>query len=121
MSEEVRVTDPDTGGQKGQKRERWDLLIAVADALDEEARVFAFGAEKYEDHNYLKGYRWSLSLGALLRHVAAWARGEDVDPESGLNHLAHAAWHCHALMMFQIHELGTDDRPPLKKNGRAGF
>lgn len=114
-TDEVRVTDPDTGGQKGYKPERYDLI--PFEAVDEIARVYGMGAEKYEAHNYLKGYVWSLSLGAMLRHVTSWAKGEDTDPESGLSHLAHAAWHCLALMMFQRHELGTDDRwrPTVRK------
>lgn len=105
---EVRVTDPETGGQKGRKPERWDLMPYAA--LDELARVYAFGAEKYSAHNYLRGYAWSLSLGALQRHVSQWAQGRDRDEETGLHHLAHAAWHCLALLMFDRHDLGTDDR-----------
>jgi hypothetical protein len=68
------------------------------------------GAEKYDDHNYLKGYDWSLSFGALLRHVMAAEKGEWLDDESGLPHVMHAAWHCFALFMFEKHGLGTDDR-----------
>lgn len=105
---EIRVTDPDTGGQKGRKPERMDLLPPAP--LAELSRVYGFGAEKYDDFNYLLGYRWRLSLGALLRHINAWALGEDLDTESGLHHLAHAAWHCNTLQMFQLHELGVDDR-----------
>jgi hypothetical protein len=107
---EVRITS-DTGGQKGRKPERLDLI--PPDALFELARVYGMGAEKYDDHNYLKGYNWSLSYASLLRHATQWANGEDRDDESGLHHLAHAAWHCFALMMFQRHALGTDDRIPV--------
>jgi hypothetical protein len=109
---EVRITDPKTGGQKGRKPERYDLIPWAA--MDPVARVYAMGAEKYEDHNYLKGYAWSLSLGAMLRHITQWARGEDLDDESGETHLAHVAWHALALIMFELHGLGTDDRwrPP---------
>lgn len=105
---EVRITDPKTGGQKGRKPERFDLL--PFDALEELARVYGFGAQKYEDDNWLRGYRWRLSLGALLRHVARWAIGEDQDRETGCHHLAHAAWHCLTLITFQMRSLGTDDR-----------
>ena len=109
---EVRIVDPKTGGMKGQKPERYDLL--PADAMDEVTRVYGFGASKYDDHNWLKGYAWGLSLGALIRHVFAFMRGEDRDPESGLYHLAHATFHCLALMTFAMRGLGTDDRrPPL--------
>lgn len=105
---EVVVTDPKTGGKKGQKDERFDLL--PFDALEEVARVYGMGAKKYEPDNWLKGYSWRLSLGALLRHVGRWAIGEDRDLESGLHHLAHAAWHCLTLITFDRRRLGTDDR-----------
>lgn len=108
MSTETRITDPTTGGQKGRKAERYDLL--PYEALDVLARVYGFGAEKYADHNWRKGYAWSLSLGALLRHVAKFAQGEDLDPESGEDHLAHAAFHCLTLITFRRLGLGRDDR-----------
>lgn len=108
MGTEVRVTDPVTGGQKGIKPERFDLF--PFDALEEVARVYGYGASKYADDNWLKGYRWRLSMGALLRHVARFALGEDRDPETGCLHLAHAAWHCLTLITFTLRGLGTDDR-----------
>jgi hypothetical protein len=107
---EVIIVDPKTGGQKGRKDERYDLL--PFDALDEVARVYAVGARKYEDDNWLRGYAWRLSAGALLRHVARFMCGEDRDPETGCLHLAHAAWHCLALITFYLRGLGTDDRRP---------
>ena len=112
MSEE-RITDPDTGAQKGQKLERFDLI--PFDALEELARVYGVGAKKYSDDNWLGGYRWRLSLGALLRHVSRFMLGEDRDPETGCLHLAHACWHTMTLMTFHMRKLGTDDRrPPMR-------
>lgn len=108
MSTETRIVDPNTGGEKGQKPERYDLIPWRA--MDEVARVYAFGAKKYADDNWLKGYSWRLSLGALFRHVACFAARQDVDPESGLHHLAHAVFHCLCLITFGMRNLGTDDR-----------
>jgi dATP/dGTP diphosphohydrolase len=105
---EVRITDPVTGGQKGQKPERFDLI--PWDALEEVARVYGIGAKKYEDHNWLKGYRWSLSFGAMMRHAALAIIGEDRDKESGCLHWAHACWHCLTLITYTLRGLGTDDR-----------
>ena len=110
MSTEQRITDPATGAQKGQKIERFDLI--PFDALEEVARVYGVGARKYSDDNWLGGYRWRLSLGALMRHVARFMVGEDLDPETGCHHLAHAAWHCLTIMTFHMRGLGTDDRRP---------
>ena len=107
LTSEVRVTS-ETGGQKGRKPQRMDLL--PPEALLALSEVYGMGAEKYDDHNYLKGYGWSLSFGALLRHVMAAEKGEWLDDESGLPHVMHAAWHCFALFMFEKHGLGTDDR-----------
>jgi hypothetical protein len=104
---EVRVTS-DTGGQKGQKLARIGSLDPRA--LMEVAKVAGFGEQKYSRLNYLKGYDWSLSYDACQRHLHAHWSGEELDPESGLPHLAHAAWHCLAQLAFLIHGLGTDDR-----------
>lgn len=106
--EEVRIEDGSTGGQKGQKIVRYDLI--PPSVLDELARVYGMGAAKYSDTNHLKGYSWRLSYGALDRHIKAAEAGESYDEESKLHHLAHAMWHCAALMMFEWYELGDDDR-----------
>lgn len=109
---ERRETDPKTGGQKGVKEERYDLI--PIEPLDELARVYGYGARKYSEDNWRKGYSWRWSIGALFRHVSRWLMGEERDPETGCHHLAHAMFHLFALYVFQIHSLGTDDR------GRSG-
>ena len=109
MTEEIRITDPVTGGQKGQKLAQMGTLDPHA--LLAVGEVGGFGAQKYERFNYLKGFAWSLSFDAMLRHLLAWYGGEDTDPESGLSHLAHASWHGLCLLAFQQRNLGTDDRP----------
>ena len=107
--DETRYTDPTTGGQKGQKIAQLGALEPKA--LMEVAKVAGFGATKYDRYNFLKGYPWSLSYDAMQRHLHAFWAGEDQDPESGLYHLAHAGWHCLALLAFKLRGLGTDDRP----------
>lgn len=105
---EQRMTDATTGGQKGIKLARFDLVPARA--LWALAEVYGKGAVKYEDDNWRRGYPWRWSFGALMRHAWAWFRGEDNDPESGLPHLAHAAWHCFTLMEFGRLHPDKDDR-----------
>jgi len=107
---EIRTTSA-TGGQKGVKPERVDLI--PPEFLLMLSRVFAAGAEKYEDHNYLKGFEWSKSYAAMQRHVLAFWGGEENDPETGQPHLGCVAFHCAALYMFTQHDLGTDDRKKL--------
>jgi hypothetical protein len=97
VSGEVRVTSS-TGGQKGSKPARHDLV--PVDPLAAIATVFGFGAKKYADNNWRKGYNWSLNYAAMQRHLMAFWSGEDNDPESGLPHLAHAGFHVMALLEF---------------------
>lgn len=80
---ETRVTSS-TGGAKGQKEARFDLL--PTGPLKELAVLYGRGAIKYdetnEDANWKRGYAWSLSYAALLRHLQLWwNREEDHDPE----------------------------------------
>lgn len=109
MSEETRVTDPNTGGQKGDKLERYDLI--PVGPLAEVARHYGVGARKYEDRNWEKGYRWSLSYAALQRHANAFWSGESIDPENGQMHLAAVAFHAFALMEWETTHPELDDRP----------
>lgn len=94
---EVRKTSP-TGGQKGSKPEQYSMIPVAA--LSEVARVYSYGAEKYDRNNWRKGYSWHLSYDALQRHVNRFWAGEDFDPESGLHHLAHAAFHLFTLITY---------------------
>lgn len=104
---EVRVTS-ETGGQKGQKPARMGSLDPWA--LLQIAEVAGFGEAKYERLNYMQGYDWHLNYDAMQRHLGLFWSGVDLDEESGLPHLAHAAWHCLALLAFGHHGLGTDTR-----------
>jgi hypothetical protein len=113
MEEEVRMTDPVTGGQKGMKPARYGLIPAFS--LEEVAKVYGYGANKYEDNNWRKGYSWTWTLDALGRHVAQFRKGESFDSESKLHHLAHAVFHLLTLMEVERAGLGTDDRGDLYK------
>lgn len=105
----------DTGGTKHDTgKPRMELLCPIA--LERTAWVLTDGAKKYADHNWRKGFAWSRLLGAALRHLLAYMRGEDRDPESGRSHLDHLA--C-CVMFLQTHEagrLGTDDRYKSKSH-----
>lgn len=105
---EQRITDPVTGGAKGTKAERFSLL--PRGPLGEVARLYAFGATKYDDNNWRKGYAWHLSSDALERHLALWLAGEDTDEESGCHHLASVVFHAFALMEFSVTHPQGDDR-----------
>lgn len=101
VQNEVRTVSL-TGGEKGVKAQRLALLPSTA--LNRISEVYHFGASKYSAHNWRKGYEWSKSYDALQRHLSAWWERDEIDPESGLSHLAHAGFHLFALITYSGHD-----------------
>lgn len=106
------MKDPLTGGEKGAKLEAFALI--PVEPLEEVARVYGYGATKYSLRNWEKGYDWSLSYSALQRHINEFWKGRDLDAESGLPHLAHAVFHCLAMMEWAKTHPEKDDRVKSK-------
>lgn len=119
--DEVRTTNETTGGQKGTKLARFDLIPTAP--LWDVAELYGKGALKYAPNNWRKGYDWSLSYAALQRHAAAFWSGEDLipedpnDPTSGSPHLAAVAWHALTLLEWIRTHPELDDRPSTKRHG----
>jgi hypothetical protein len=104
----VRERAGDPGQKDDAGKARTDLL--PFGALEEVAHVMTFGATKYAPYNW-HGLSVSRLFGASLRHLWAFWRGEDNDPETGRSHLAHAA--CCVLMVLDqmLDRPEFDDRP----------
>ena len=83
----------DGGGYKGSMDDPRKLPIwLVPNALVHgAARALQHGAVRYAPNNWRKGMDYSEVYSALQRHLLAWNEDEDIDPDSGLNHLDHAA------------------------------
>jgi hypothetical protein len=86
------------------------LDLLPTKALESVGLVLEHGAKKYAAHNWRKGMKWSRLISALLRHVFAFMRGENTDPESGLPHMAHAGCCVLFLLDYQLTSVGEDDR-----------
>jgi hypothetical protein len=108
---EERITS-ETGGQKCSK------LAQAADippsVLLELMEHYGKGRVKYPGDsagpNYSKGYPWSLSYNAALRHLLQFWGGENLDQETGSKHVIAAAWHCLCLALFMNKHPDKDDR-----------
>lgn len=85
------------------------LLPTVA--IERVGEVLTFGAKKYAPNGWRKVDKRSRYYAATLRHLMAWNRGEDMDPESGLRHQAHACCSLMFLLEAEDSNLGEDDRP----------
>lgn len=93
-------------------KNRLDLL--PFDALEEVGKVYTLGAAKYTDRNWEQGIAYMRVVGALLRHLFAWVRGEKNDPENGQPHLASVAWNALALLTYELRGMNGsefDNRP----------
>lgn len=99
-----------SGARYNAGKTRFDLLPLTA--LKPAADVFAYGANKYAAWNWAKGMPWSVPYACMMRHLEAWYRGEELDPESGLPHLGHVM--CNLVMLTHYAEFYRegDDRPP---------
>ena len=95
-----------------QGKPRFDLI--PSDPLEDIARVLTMGADKYEKDNWRKGMPWSQCTASLMRHMNAFNRGEDLDTESGLPHMAHVAVNAMFILEFMRTHREKDDRwkPP---------
>jgi hypothetical protein len=87
-----------------------DLSLIPLHLLEGEARVWAYGAKKYSRNNWMKGMAWSVPLASMLRHIAAWQAGEDIDPETGESHLDHISCNVRMLQLYRTTYPEGDDR-----------
>lgn len=92
-------TPPTTGVKYDSEKPRMHLLPPKA--ITEVAKVLTFGAQKYDEDNWRKldNLQNRYTSGAL-RHIFAHMDGEQLDPESGISHLAHAL--CCLLFKLEI-------------------
>jgi hypothetical protein len=80
------------------------------EALDEIAKVFTFGCIKYSRSDWAKGIKISRLLSAAYRHMGKFNAGEEMDPESNLPHIAHAATNLIMLIYLMQNKPELDDR-----------
>ena len=78
-----------------------DYSLVPFGALDEVVKVLTHGAGKYDRFNWEKveDIRYQ---AAALRHISAYMQGEKYDPETGINHLAHAVCSLMFLTEFDL-------------------
>jgi hypothetical protein len=109
--------EPPKGLRYNTGKEPWELL--PYDALQQVVRVLQFGVSKYERRNWEKGLSWSETLASMWRHAVAIMRGELLDPDSGLPHVAHLSCNALFLTAFVLRGVGADDRPAHQVSEQA--
>jgi hypothetical protein len=102
--------DPEKGGVKHDEGKRVYAYLPY-DAIEEVLKVLELGADKYGKANWTRGMDYSRAFNAAQRHQKQWFyEQQDLDPESGITHLAHAVASLLFLITFQLKHAGNDDR-----------
>jgi len=116
MSDLQKIKDSNPKDAIGIKKVPFSTVSATVVA--EIGLAMLEGGRKYGRHNYRKiGVRASVYYDAFMRHITAWWEGENIDPDSGLNHLT-KAMACLVVLKDAINVNNwVDDRPPKVKEG----
>ena len=117
LCEKHLVDLPEAAKTVALKFDKGKLRMDLIDPVVEEAlaEILTFGAEKYGDWNWAKGFKWSKLYGALRRHLKDWYACRGVDPETSASHLHHALCCLAFLISHETRGLGEDDRPFSRK------
>lgn len=115
---DVNSNEPGSGARYNAGKPAYELVPLIA--FEGCARVFDFGRAKYAPWNWAKGMAWSAPFGCLMRHLSAWQRGENTDPESGLPHLDHAMANLVMLTTYARTYPQGDDRTEWLRATEAG-
>lgn len=89
---------------------RADLVLGdFSRALTAVASVGTYGANKYTDRGWQEVPNGTDRYAdAGFRHYLRFKCGEELDPESGLHHLAHRAWNVLAELELRLREKESD-------------
>jgi len=98
----MKMKPNDQGGIK-YDGEKPDYSLVPFKSMDEVVKVLTYGAAKYDRFNWEK-VEPRRYQAAALRHISAYMQGEKIDPESGINHLAHAVCSLLFLTDFDLKE-----------------
>lgn len=78
---------------------RWDLL--PIDMIEKVVEVLTLGSVKYGDNNWqLVANGNERYYAAIMRHLVEWRKGNRLDNESGIDHMAHVICNAIFLMYF---------------------
>lgn len=107
---EESVTTPNPKQAYGDKKVPLHLVPGAASAYI--AMGLKDGARKYGAFNWRETNIETMTyVGATLRHLSAFVDGEDIDPESGNPHLAHAMASLAILVDALESGCAVDNRP----------
>lgn len=111
----LKLALPDTNPKTAFGVRKTPVHLVPPPALLALAEVMGLGAKKYGPYNWREhAVSASVYQAAAMRHLLAWWSGEEVDPESGQSHLAHAMACCAIVLDAKAVGKLNDDRPAVQ-------
>lgn len=104
------MTEQTTNGGTKHDSGKPSISLIPKEALWGMATAFTYGSKKYGQHNFKEGIAYSRLADACYRHLSAFMNGENIDEESGNNHLYHALASLAMLTYMQEKKKEMDDR-----------
>lgn len=86
------------------------ISLIPKEALWGMAQALTYGANKYGQYNFKAGITYTRLADAAYRHLSAFMDGENIDEESGNNHLYHALASIAMLAYMDANKPDMDDR-----------
>ena len=102
------MKENDIGSRFNEGKLKWSLVSWSA--LAPMVRVLMFGAEKYDNHNWKKGLKYTEICESLQRHLNSFLEGEDDDKESKISHIGHILCNAMFLSYMSLFRKDLDDR-----------
>lgn len=88
-----------------------DWALLPVEPIEETIKVLMFGAQKYARDNWKKVDNHEVRYyNAAMRHITAWQKGEKVDSETGISHIAHAMC-CLTFLLAKEIEHEKENKP----------
>lgn len=86
------------------------LGLVSTEAMEQLGKVLGMGLNKYSAHNWRAGIAWQRVINALMRHLLSFNAGIDIDPESGVSHMAHVMCCAMFILEYEKTHKELDDR-----------
>jgi hypothetical protein len=113
MEEVVAASQIASSGGRKFDGGKLQYSLVPPNALEAMVEILTFGAQKYEPDNWKKvpdaKRRY---FDALQRHLWAWCKGEQLDQETGKNHLAHAL--CCLMFLYEHDTIDFSNNEDVK-------
>jgi len=117
---EPTISDLSFGMKFDGDKPRYDLEQVRAN--EEVINVLTFGAGKYADNNWRElDDAHKRYYAASRRHLAAYKKGETIDPESGFHHLAHAICCLNFMLEVELENMNDGLKSQNTTSKEAGL